>query len=242
MQFTCALQEKQHWKSCLYYGPTMHENMYIGNRSLLGKRNLMMNNRTIAVVNPLFLSTTRGQPSPLGKSRLLSGFSCPENWPSTLCLKEPRLSPSTPPPSRSFLAKNQAPLGATNFSQNQKLNKPFHYFNTTIKDKQTTKHTQPWPRSYEIVDALTISAPSNAPIISKMITYYAIYYCCCLFIFLLFVKKKKCSLPIYFSSHMYTCIFFLLHSSTTSFCCILVATSFKSTFSVVHLQINLPSS
>ena len=41
-------------------------------------------------------TTTRGQPSPPGRSKLLSGCSCLESWPSTLCLKAPKLSPNTP--------------------------------------------------------------------------------------------------------------------------------------------------
>ncbi|ODM88738.1 putative histone H2B type 2-D, partial [Orchesella cincta] len=37
-------------------------------------------------------------PSPLGKSKLQCVSSFPESWPSMPSLKEPRLSPSTPPP------------------------------------------------------------------------------------------------------------------------------------------------
>ena len=50
------------------------------------------------------LTTTRGAPSPPGRSRPLSGSSCPVSWPSTPCLRVPRLSPSTPPPSRLLFA------------------------------------------------------------------------------------------------------------------------------------------
>merc|ERR1712142_1252968 len=46
-----------------------------------------------------WLTTTRGLPSLLARSKLLSNCSCPASWPSTPCLKEPRLSPSTPAPS-----------------------------------------------------------------------------------------------------------------------------------------------
>ena len=58
----------------------------------------------------------------------------------------------------------------------------------------------------------------------------------CLFIILLFGKVFTANL--FLKSYVYV-YFFLLHSST-SFCCILVATSKKSTFTVVPLQINLP--
>ncbi|ODM86564.1 histone H3, partial [Orchesella cincta] len=43
-------------------------------------------------------TTTRGPPSPLGKSKLQCVSFFPESWPNTPSLKEPRLSPSTPPP------------------------------------------------------------------------------------------------------------------------------------------------
>ena len=48
----------------------------------------------------VLLTTTRGPPSPPGKSKLLSGFSSLVSLPSTPCLKAPRLSPSTPAPSK----------------------------------------------------------------------------------------------------------------------------------------------
>ncbi|ODM89881.1 Histone H2B.3 [Orchesella cincta] len=54
----------------------------------------------IAAELPVSLTTTRGPPSPLGKSKLQCVSSFPESWPSTQCLKEPRLSPNTPPPSK----------------------------------------------------------------------------------------------------------------------------------------------
>merc|ERR1711974_228359 len=44
---------------------------------------------------PDWLTTTRGQLSPQGKFRLLSGFSSLVSLPSTPFLREPRLSPST---------------------------------------------------------------------------------------------------------------------------------------------------
>ncbi|ODM59410.1 Histone H2B, partial [Orchesella cincta] len=53
----------------------------------------------IAAELPVLLTTTRGPPSPLGRSKLQCVSSFPESWPSTPpSLKEPRLSPSTPPP------------------------------------------------------------------------------------------------------------------------------------------------
>merc|ERR1712101_7744 len=50
-------------------------------------------------------TTTRDPPSPPGRSRPLSGFFCQESLQSMLSLKEPRLSPSTPHPSKSLLGK-----------------------------------------------------------------------------------------------------------------------------------------
>ena len=49
---------------------------------------------------PDWPTTTRGQPSPLGKSKPLSDSCCPENWPNMPSLKEPRPSPSTPAPNK----------------------------------------------------------------------------------------------------------------------------------------------
>ena len=49
---------------------------------------------------PDWLTTTEGAPSPPERSRLLSVFCCQESWPSTPSLREPRLSPSTPAPSK----------------------------------------------------------------------------------------------------------------------------------------------
>ncbi|ODM87542.1 putative histone H2B type 2-C, partial [Orchesella cincta] len=49
---------------------------------------------------PVLLTTTRGPPSPLGKSKLQCVSFFPESWPNTPSLKEPRLSPSTPPPNK----------------------------------------------------------------------------------------------------------------------------------------------
>merc|ERR1712107_315072 len=45
-------------------------------------------------------TTTRGPPSPPGRSRPPSGSCCPESWPSTPSLRAPRPSPSTPAPSK----------------------------------------------------------------------------------------------------------------------------------------------
>ncbi|KAL0280321.1 UNVERIFIED_CONTAM: hypothetical protein PYX00_001653 [Menopon gallinae] len=45
---------------------------------------------------PVSLTTTRGRPSPVGRSRLLSGSCCRESWPNTLSPREPKLSPNTP--------------------------------------------------------------------------------------------------------------------------------------------------
>merc|ERR1711974_62810 len=47
------------------------------------------------------VTTTRGLPSLLARSKLLSNCSRLASWPSTTYLKEPRLSPSTPAPSSS---------------------------------------------------------------------------------------------------------------------------------------------
>ena len=51
---------------------------------------------------PVLPTTTSVPPSPAGKSRPPSVLSCPESWPSTPSLREPRLSPSTPAPSKQF--------------------------------------------------------------------------------------------------------------------------------------------
>ena len=51
-------------------------------------------------------ATTRSQPSPLVRSRLLFVSSFQESFPSTLFLREPRLSPSSPPPKYSLLGIN----------------------------------------------------------------------------------------------------------------------------------------
>merc|ERR1712080_614163 len=49
---------------------------------------------------PDWLITTRGLPLPPGKSKPLSGFCCPVNWPNMLSRKEPKLSPNIPLPSK----------------------------------------------------------------------------------------------------------------------------------------------
>ncbi|ODM86594.1 putative histone H2B type 2-D [Orchesella cincta] len=54
----------------------------------------------IAAEASVLLTTTRGPPSPLGRSKLQCVSSFPESWPNTPSLREPRLSPSTPPPSK----------------------------------------------------------------------------------------------------------------------------------------------
>merc|ERR1712110_1058729 len=48
----------------------------------------------------VWLTTTRGPPSPPARSRPLSGSSCLVSSPSTPSLRAPRLSPSTPAPSK----------------------------------------------------------------------------------------------------------------------------------------------
>merc|ERR1712019_148240 len=50
----------------------------------------------------VWLTTTRGPPSPPARSRPLSGSSSLVSSPSTPSLRAPRLSPSTPAPSKQF--------------------------------------------------------------------------------------------------------------------------------------------
>ena len=52
---------------------------------------------------PVWHITIAARPSRAEKSRRPSDSSCPENWPSTQSAKEPRLSPSTPVPSKRLL-------------------------------------------------------------------------------------------------------------------------------------------
>jgi len=56
---------------------------------------------SVLLLRPLvWLTTTADRPSPAEKSRPLSVSCCLVNWPSMPCLREPRLSPSTPAPSK----------------------------------------------------------------------------------------------------------------------------------------------
>ena len=62
---------------------------------------LSMTSLSALLLRPPGWPTTTGvQPSPAEKSRLLSGCCCLVSWPSTPCLRAPRLSPSTPSPSK----------------------------------------------------------------------------------------------------------------------------------------------
>merc|ERR1711970_959586 len=47
-------------------------------------------------------TTTRGPPSPPGRSRPPCASCCPGSWPSTPCPRAPRPSPSTPAPNKSL--------------------------------------------------------------------------------------------------------------------------------------------
>ena len=66
-------------------------------------------------------TTARGQPSPPGKSRPLSGFCCLESLSSMLSLREQRLSASTPAPSKQQPTYNQQTV-ALNFVSFVKAN------------------------------------------------------------------------------------------------------------------------
>ena len=69
---------------------------------------------TSSSVSPLkqagWHTTTEGVPLPPERSRPLSVCSSPENWPNMPCLREPRLWPSTPAPSKQSLL-NTTKLG-----------------------------------------------------------------------------------------------------------------------------------
>ncbi|CAC5390013.1 Histone H4 [Mytilus coruscus] len=69
--------------------------------------------RIAAEASPeISLTTTRDLPSPLGRSRLQFVCSCPVNWPSTLSVKVPKPSQSTPAASRGKGGKGLGKGGA----------------------------------------------------------------------------------------------------------------------------------
>ena len=94
---------------------------------------------TSSSVSPLkqagWHTTTEGVPLPPERSRPLSVCSSPENWPNMPCLREPRLWPSTPAPSKQSLLNttNSVLSGPPLISQREiSLKSCYHCFFQTL--------------------------------------------------------------------------------------------------------------